>query len=230
MKPSLADQLKEVKLDPSSYSKMPIREDVIVMNMDIPDANKAILKQWEKLNMLRTHLQKLDRYIQTNNGESLNDWLKSKNTNLAPHVLEKIGSHNNQTGGISAYFYNLQDFYDKEERAYDEMEAKATMPDDLVRLVSEMRTARGIKNTERKNIRRIKVKDMKKDGKGFLVVEVEEPVKMAAADGSTSEPDAQASDKVKEAVKKTKSNVAIYIGGGLILTAAILIYANSEKK
>lgn len=225
MKPNLADQLKDLKLDFSSYARLPIREDVLIFeNGD----TKTVLKQWEKLNYLRKHLQTIDRYIQNNKSEILNDWLKANNTNLSQHVLDKIGSHNNATGGISAYFYNLQNFYDQEEQVYDGMEAGYKMPVDLVKPVLDMRLSRKEKRENRRSVRKIKVKDMKADGKGYLTVVVEEPMKMAAADGA-GQPKADTA-AVENVLKSAKSNMAIWIGGGLIAITVIAIYANSKSE
>ena len=226
MKPNLADQLQKIKLDFSSYSKLPIREDVILMG----EKNRNLIKQWEKLNMLRKHLQTIDRYIQHNKGELLKEWLKVNNTNLASHVLDQIGKHNNDTGGISAYFYNLQTFYDTQEKIYDDMEAGVPAPPDLVEFIKAMRATRKLKSEERRDLRKIKVRNMKKDGKGFLAIPVDEPVLMAASDGekeSTVNADVK---PVVDALNKGKSNIKIWIGGGLILIAALAIYANTESK
>src|SRR3990167_3007178 len=130
MKPSLADQLKEAKFNFSDYARLPIKEDVLIFKKPSgSDADDdALMKQWEKLQYLQKHLKTINRYIQKNKGEKLNEWLKINNVGLSKIVLNKIGNHNNETGGISSYFFNLQNFYDIEEEKYDKVEENASIP------------------------------------------------------------------------------------------------------
>lgn len=231
MRPSLKDQLAGIKLDFSTYSKLPIREDVLVFDNSSPDdkEKKAILAQWEKLNYLRTHLDRLNQYIQKNHGESIGDWLARNNIGLSKVVLEKIGSHNNSTGGISAYFFNLQNFYDQEEQKYDEMEAKAKMPSDISNLIGDLRNRRYEKRLERREMRKLKMKDMKADGLGYLQIVVDEPEVVAADEAPQSEIK-KSEVAVALAVKKVHGNISIWIAGAIIVVAAMAIYANFESE
>lgn len=224
MKPTLSDQLKDFKLDFSDYGRLPIREDVIVFDASDAEKNKSIMKLWERLNYLRKHLKIIDRYIQHNKGETLIEWLQQTNQALSEKVLKEIGNYNNETGGISAYFLNLQDFYDKQEAMYDDAESKVTIPDDLKNAVNELRPTRLDKRKARSKTRKIKFKDMKKDNKGYFKVEIEEPV--APADGDVKEKlegikeKLETEKKMKEVEKKTKS-IGIWIAGTLIAVTAI---------
>lgn len=228
MKSSLAEQLAGIKLDFSTYSKLPIREDVLIFDDAKPGDKdkKPILAQWEKLHYLRNHLERLNRYLQKNNGETIRDWMVANNTGLSKNVLDKIGSHNNKTGGISAYFFNLQNFYDQEEQKYDDMEANAKMPNDLIGLIGELRKKRFEKRNERRAVRKIKLRDMKADGKGYLEIAVEEPAVVQAANAEAE----KAVEATVAAVKKTTSKVAIWIAGAVIVVAGIAFYVNSKSE
>lgn len=233
MKPSLADQLKEVKLDPSDYDRLPIREDVLVMkNM------KTIMPQWEKLNYLQKHLKTLSRYIRKNKGEKLSDWLHANHESLSLIVLKKIGDHDNSTGGISAYFLNLQNFYDEEEEKYDKMEEEGNPPADLDRIIKEMRGARSEKRSNRRKVRKLKWKDLESDGKGYLVLSDEEPTDPAepAPDSKGDKKDEKTPDQNKpseeavatgEVIVKQRKKIGIWIAGTVIAVTGIALLANS---
>lgn len=232
MKASLADQLKNIKLDFSEFGRIPIREDVLEFDRNDPDKNKSILKQWGKLNLLRKHLQILDKYIQSNKGETVLEWLQARNEQgFAQHVLNEIGKYNNSTGGISAYFLNLQDYYDKNEQLYDDMETKVSMPDDLKNSVAALRPSREEKRKNRGKSRKIKFRDMKKNNKGFFVVEVEEPVAVEEknADAEISE---EKEKQIAETVKKANKKIGLYFAGAMIAITAIgvAISLSGDKK
>ena len=226
MKASLADQLKESKLDYSSYGRLPIREDVLVFRKG-DEENKDIMKQWEKLSYLQKHLSTIDRYIQRNNGEKLGDWLKSNNIKISKIVFDKIGGHNNTTGGISAYFLNLQNFYDLEEEKYDKMEEDSNVPSDMKTIAEDLRKTRAEKRQMRRKTRKLKMRDLHADGKGYLQVDLEEP---AAVKEEPKTEEKKAEDAVVDAVKKTKKNIGIWVAGTVILVTAIAIAANAQKE
>lgn len=227
MNPSLADQLKDVKLDTSDYSRLPIREDVLVFKKNDKE-DKDLLKQWEKLHYLRNHLKTINRYIQKNKGEKLYDWLRANNTGLSKMVLDKIGNHNNETGGISMYFLNLQNFYDGEEEKYDKMESDTSMPGDLQTIVREMMEARTEKRQLRRKARKLQMRDMKKDGKGYLYVDVEEPKKVEEVKEEKKETPKEV-EVVQDAIKKTKSNIAVWIAGTIITIGVISLLVSDKK-
>ena len=221
MKPSIGDQMKNIKLDFSEFGRLPIREDVLEFDRGKPESNKAILKQWGKLNLLRKHLQILDKYIQTNKGESVAEWLlERQDLGFAQHVLNEIGKYNNSTGGISAYFLNLQDYYDKNEQLYDDMETKVSMPDDLKNSVAALRPSREEKRKNRSKSRKIKFRDMKKNNKGFFVVEVEEP-QAVEEKNSDAETPAEKETQLSETVKKANKKIGLYFAGAMIAITAI---------
>lgn len=225
MKPSIADQLKEVKLNFSDYFRLPMREDVLVFN-----SADGIVKQWEKLLYLQKHLKTINRYIEKNKGEKLNDWLKTNNAGLSKIVLDKIGNHNNETGGISSYFFNLQNFYDIEEEKYDKMEESASMPDDLQNVISELRNKRTEKRTIRRKTRKLKMRDMKADGKGYLYVDVEEPpMQEEKKDETTNTEIKKAEEKVVDAVNKGRKNIMVWIAG-ITISIAVISIITSDKK
>lgn len=225
MKASLADQLKEAKLDYSSYGRLPIREDVLVFRKG-DEENKDIMKQWEKLSYLQKHLSTIDRYIQHNKGEKIGEWLKSNNIKISKIVFDKIGGHNNATRGISAYFLNLQNFYDQEEEKYDKMEEDSNVPSDMKNIAEDLRKTRAEKRQMRRKTRKLKMRDLHADGKGYLQVDLEEP----AVKEEPKTEEKKAEDAVVDAVKKTKKNIGIWVAGTVILVTAIAIAANAQKE
>ena len=239
MEMDVLSKLKEAKLDYSAYGKMPIPEEVLSIEED--KDNRRTYKQWEKLNYLRKHLRILDQYIRTNMGESINDWLAANRCGLSDHVIKKIGAHNNATGGISAYFFNLQHYYDEQEHLYDNMEATAKMPPDVHRELAPMRDGRRDKRKNRREMRRIQMKGMKADGKGYLVIEVEEPVNVlhnanGEGDGGTErtveenkplDSPVEHKDKPAAAVRNMKSTIGIVIAGAIITITVLAIAASA---
>lgn len=216
MKNALAEKLKEVKIDYSAYGTLPIREDAYLIQpaSEEDKKNKTLFKQWEKLNYIRKNLKILDRYIKTSGSEKLTDWLKKNNVGMSTVVLEKIGSHTNETGGISAYFFNLQKFYDEQEIIYDIKEALAHVPADFSGAIDAMRKEREEKRNGRGKTRKLFIRDMKLDGKGYLNIPEEMPTReeLSAGKGLSAVKDLASTDglilsadgsQAAEEVKKT---------------------------
>lgn len=221
MKSSISEQLKNVKTEPadvSEYGQLPLREDVVVFE-------ESTIKQWDKLRIIRKNLKVVEKYLSSNNGEKLNVWIaETKNDGASKVVLEKIGNHNDATGGISAYYLNLQNYYDQEEKKYDELEAKDIVPDDVKASTGEKREVRAEKRKTRGQVRKLKMRDLKRDEKGYLVVEIEEPAVLNADGGQNDEEKKEIETPKKvgdEVLKKTKNNVGIWIAGTLITITAV---------
>lgn len=231
----IAEQLKGLNLNFKSYGQLPIREDVLVIQH--PDAEiakkKGVLKQWEKLKYLREHLQTIDRYLKKNKGETIREWIKANNEGLSKMVLDKIGDHNDSTGGISVYFLNLQNHYDEAEEYYDKIEKESKLPKDLVVVIPELRKEREKKRGARRKERKIRLKDIKTNGKGYLVVQVPEAPENNA-EASDTEPEqiqktAEAKNKIEEATKSA-SNIGIWIAGITITVAVVAVAAAAMSK
>lgn len=245
MKNQIAEKLKDTKLDFAAYGQLPIREDVILFVLPSKEdqENRTLLNQWEKLKYLRNHLTTIDRYIRLNKGEKVNEWNKVNPGGLSHKVLDIIGSHDNKTGGISSYFFNLQNYYDESEALYDAMEAKANIRKEDITNVLAARKNRGEKRKNRGAMRKILIKGMKSDGKGYLeVVLDEEPqaktnakeeatIKNADGQEQKDEPNAEqkqtdtdaksAEDQILEAGLKKTSNIGVWIAGVTITIATI---------
>ena len=228
MKPNLSDQLREIKLDNQEYGHLPRRE--IVYHSGVEEA-KEWQKQWAKLLLIRRNLKIVNRYIETNRGETINQWAHNNNDRGISHiVLKAIGDHNNETGGISAYFLNLQEFYDCQEKKYDEIEVKVEfgMPENIKRILKKFRQERIKYQKERAKLRKLKLKDLKKEGKGFLMVEAEEPE-------AKKEPPVEvtvegAREETGKAVTKTNKKIGIWIAGTLITITLVSVVAALNKK
>lgn len=220
MNPDLKTQLGSLTLDFSAYGKLPIREDVLLAE----SGDGPLMKQWEKLQYIRKNLSILNRYVVSNKGEKIAVWLKDNKEGMSPVVLEKIGAHNDETGGISAYFFNLQNFYDEQEALYDSMEAKDKFPDDVKKIAYDLRRGRAEKRVARRVIRKGKMKDLVADNKGYLKYEIEEPT-VVAVDGGEKAPavvvPTEEEKKVGEAIVKSKKKIMIWIAGTLIAVTAI---------
>lgn len=221
MNPPLSEQLKTLKLDISTYAHLPVRDDVLAIIAMTDKEDKTLLKQWEKLNYLRKHLKILEKYIQTNEGEPLLEWLHNNRQGLSDIVLKKIGNYNDDTGGISAYYLNLQSFYDKEEEKYDGMESKASIPEDSKTIIDDLRAKRTESRKIRIKVRKIKTKDMKIDNKGYLYVTIDEP-KIQPPESLPTE------NSPSETIKKNTKNIGIWIAGTIILVG--IIYAITSPK
>lgn len=233
------DKLKGEKLDFSTYGKLPLRDDVLAIEEPEFDDRKAkvLLKKWELLNYLRKNLKILDGYLGNNKDESLIDWLKKNGAGMSDVVIKKIGRFNNKTGGISAYFLNLQKMYDEKEADYDVWEMKSKVCDEDKDAVSKMRDERGEKRKNRQQIRKILFKDLKADNKGYLEIEIEEePVLVMAADGKVEdkkEPEVEeVKQEVKEEVEKVKKSTGkiIVVIAGISLVIATVAAVTSSKK
>jgi hypothetical protein len=179
MKPELAQQLLDLRIDPHSYGKMPKREDIFYATQTLaPDKQKEVIDQWSKLNLIRKNLKILDRYIAENKGKTLIDWLKSTNEHgISQNVLNKIGQFNDDTKGISMYFLRLQQIYDDEEEQYDALEGGESMPDYEKSDSEPMRNERKEKRKDRREARKLKLKDFEKDDKGYLLIDENGPCK-----------------------------------------------------
>jgi len=250
MKPTLAEQLRGIKLDYQEYGRLPIHEDVLVFGVKKNEDGKIVsdrelLRQWKKLNLLRKNLKILNSYIQQNKdnkGETLNGWVaRTGNRGISHLILKQIGDHTNETGGISAFFLNLQNFYDLQEEKYDALEMASQVSGDMEKSVLAMRDARQAKRRTRKKARKLKFKEMNTDGKGYLLIAAEEPTIEAPEakkepqgksepdkkDGGGESPKNDAADK---AMKKVKRNMQILVAGTIITVAVVATVAALTKK
>lgn len=220
-----AEKLKGLKLNFKTYGDLPIGEDVVLIQpLDgNSEYNKALYKQWEKLIYIQRSLGTLNKYIQNNQGEKFGEWLKINQLRTSDEVYKKLHSHNNETGGISAYFFNLQTFYDEQEALYDNMEASGVAPADFKVAVLKLREERGDKRKTRGEERKIHLKDMKKDGKGYLYVELEEPP--VAEEPKKTKSEVEADKKISQEVgkiNKSTKNLGIYIAGTVLFVAIVV--------
>lgn len=232
-----AEKLSGLTLDFKSYGKLPMRDDVYLIEQPDPEDNKkkTLLKQSEKLISLRKHLDTIDKYIRLNKGEAIDDWLLENKLSLSDFVLKKLKGHNNNTGGISAYFYNLQNFYDEQEAIYDKMESVSEIPADFKNALDILREERGEKRKTRSEERRLLVKDMKKDGKGYLEIEIEEePTVEESVSKEESEKLKNGGEKTiteqTEKIKKTTKNIPIWIAGTIIFVTGVMVFVSSTNK
>ncbi len=233
-----ADKLAGLKLDYEYYGRLPMRMDV--QALVAPDGKNTadVVSQFDKLQYIREHLKKIDDYIKAKTNVPINEWSAKNNKNLSTKVLSKLKGHTNETGGISKYFHDLQTIYDSEEALYDKMEADCKSDEASNKMFYGMRADRDEKRKTRSAERKLLVKDLKKDGKGFLFVEVEEaPVAKEevkkeekenehAADGDSKEKIEKEVDKIQ----KTTKNVGIYIAGFTILLTAVIVVASATKE
>lgn len=221
----LKEKLAGVSLDFSTYANLPVREDILLIRE--LNNNEEILKRWEKLNYLRKNLHTLDRYIKTNKGETLKDWLTAEKAGMSQPVMEKIGNHNDATAGITVYFLDLQNFFNEEEALYDALEEKMKVTPDFAPGIKRMREERMEKRKNRIVTRKKQLKDLKTDNKGYLVVEIEEEAPVHNANG----PAEQATTEQVEEIQKLKSGrgkVGIWIAG--VTLAVTVIYVATKSK
>ena len=232
----LAEKLSGLKLDYDAYGHMPMRLEVLAI---VPPKDKApdgLVKQYDKINYIKQHLSKVDDYIKSGTKKPINIWDAETKAGLSTKVLSELKGHNNETGGISMYFYNLQNLYDIEEALYDKMESECELPADSKKQILALRGERGEKRKTRSAERKILVKDLKKDGKGYLYVEVEkepdaekkkEEEEKLAAEGAIK-------DEVKketEKIKKTTSKVGVYVAGTVIfVTLVAAVWAATKEE
>lgn len=239
MNASLADQLKATSLNFNDYGRLPMREDVLLFKHK--EGEIPLLKQWDKLRLIRKNLFVLNKYLQKNKGETVSEWLYDNKEHLSDNALNKIGNYNDETGGISAYFFDLQNFYDQQEQEYDFAESKNTAPADAQKAINEMRLTRSTKRKARGIIRKEKLKNLKTDGKGFLLVTIEEPPvpePVKNADGKTEAKseklvtEKKETDKAVEEIRKTRKKIAIYFAGAvfLITTIALVVQYQGNNK
>ena len=243
-------ELKKEKLDFSTYAKLPLMDDALVIEEPEFEDRKAkvLFKQWEKLNYLRKNLKILDQYIHNNNIESLSEWLKKNGSGMSDVVIKKIGKYNNETGGISAYFFNLQKLYDENEAKYDALEAKSKPGDGDEEAIAKMRGEREEKRKNRSQTRKALLKDLKANNKGYLKIEFEEEhpaeVEMAADGGASKDEPVKEdvkktnpvvekeADKVKNEIEKTGSKTGkliVVIAGVSLAIATIAAVASSKN-
>ena len=225
MKPSIKDQLSGIKLDTSEYGWLPIREDVLCF-----DPDNGTQKQWEKLNIIRKNLKVVNKYIHPNKGESINDWItQTGNNGISKIVLSSIGKHNDETKGITAYFINLQKFYDQEEEKYDTLEENAGINTDMKLAISELRDERKEKRKIRRSARKLKLRDLKKDGNGYLVVgDEEEPHKIEEKNEIKEQKESVL--QTQELIKNSKKRIRVWLVGAFITITAISLIASLSKK
>ena len=240
MNASLAEQLKGASLNFNDYGRLPMREDMLLFGKT--EGHLPVIKQWDKLRLIRKNLYVLSKYLQKNNGETVSEWLHNNRESLSDNAIAKIGNYNDETGGISAYFYNLQNFYDQQEQDYDAAESKSPAPDDAKEAIAKMRLIRTEKRKVRGVLRKEKLKNLKSDGKGFLVVEMEEPPKPKPApdknaDGekpvSSEKPnlvtEKKTTDEAVEAIYKTRRKIGIALAGTVIFITAVTLYLKSRE-
>ena len=236
----LAEKLAGLKLDYSEYGQLPLKLDIQALNA--PEGKKidSVVAQYDKLIYIRNHLKKIDEYIKLKTNEPINDWNAKSGKTLSTNVLSKLKGHNNDTGGISAYFHDLQSIYDQEEAMYDKMEAQCTISDGTKKMFDDLRREREEKRKTRSAERKILVKDLKKDGKGFLFVAVEEAPAVEDKKEDVKE-DVKAADGEKiaekiqsetEEIKKTTKKMGVYIAGFIITLTVVIAVASAtgEKK
>ena len=77
---------------------------------------------------------------------------------------------------------------------------------------------------------KLKMRDLKRDEKGYLMVEIEEPSLVLNADGSGDKKDESVAEKAEEVIKKTKNNIGVWIAGTLITITAITIVVSLSNK
>lgn len=234
----LSDKLKELKLDYSTYGSLPQRLDVLAIIVPDGKPQSGLVNQLDKLFYIRKHLQKVDDYIKSGTKDPINIWDANTKAGLSTKVLSELKGHNNETGGISKYFYNLQKLYDDQEAIYDKMESECRVPEDTKSVIEKLRSERGEKRKTRSDLRKILVKDLKKDGKGFLYIEVEkEPgvedlKKQDQNNASGKEDDAVEIKNETEKIKKSTKKIGIYFAGFtvvLTLVAVAIAATNKEK-
>ena len=236
MKQDLKTQLSDIKLDYNNYGHLPARADIVVIsNSQEGDNGSIVLKQWETLNYLRTQIKALDEYLQTNKGEIFSDWICSNKVNFNETATKKIGGYNNSTGGILAYFLNLQKLYNEEEEKYDLLEIDSTIPEYFKGEAINMQEQRLVKREGRRKTSKVQFRDMKKDKKGYFYVKLDEPEiepettakaedpvkkdeKIHAVDSGTTSP-----EPININIKEKKSNAIWWVTGIVSAVALVVI-------
>lgn len=232
-----ADKLSGLKLDFEAYGQLPSRNDVLVL--DVPEGKdpEALVKKLDQLLYIGSHLRKINDYIESGTKESINEWDGRTVAGLSTKVLSDLKGHNNETGGISAYFYNLQNKYDEYEAVFDEMEAACTVSEDIRDLIPRLRAGREEKRKTRRELRKVMVKGLKKDDKGYLYIETEEPPVETEKKGTDASPDTEpkkdASEKTESidgvTLKKKISSKTVTVAGIAILLTVVIAVAVTSK-
>lgn len=174
MKPSLAEQLSKIQFSTKDYGSLPPPDKTFEISKTLtPEDSKKFIDQWEKLKLIRKNLLTLDRYISYNKGETLNEWLSKNSDNIADRIRKELGDFNDKDKGISLYFLNLQKVYDDEEKKYDDYEGIDTMLEIDKGFFEPLNKERGGKRKNRIEGRNAKLRDFKKNDKGFLLIEEE---------------------------------------------------------
>jgi hypothetical protein len=172
MKETLKDQLSKINFSAKDYGSLPLVEKTYELSKKLsPEEGKALTDKWETLRLIRKNLIVLDKYINQNKGEQLNEWLHKNKESIADRIKKELGGFNDKDKGISVYFLNLQNVHDQEEKKYDDMEELGKMSEFDKAYFEPMSKEREEKRKNRETGRNAKFKDFKKDGKGFLVVE-----------------------------------------------------------
>lgn len=231
MNDSLTDQLKNIKLDYRAYGRLPQRVEVFTISKEQKkeEDGKALLDKWALLNYLRKQLMILDKYLQDGGEDTLKDWLSDNSEGLSEQAYKTLAGHNNQTGGISAYFLNLQKKYDQEEAAYDKLEKKADIPEYLKEETKAFRAERIEKRKVRAKIQKMRFKGMKKDEKGYLYYSLEDPPRSLEAIENSKDKKEEPVDKKEEpaeqgdaqAMEDVGERIGIAIAGVTIFVAAV---------
>lgn len=237
MNASLAEQLKGASLNFNDYGRLPMREDMLLFGKT--EGQPPVIKQWDKLRLIRKNLFVLSKYLQKNNGETVSDWIHNNRESLSDNAIAKIGNYNDETGGISAYFFNLQNFYDQQEQDYDATESKSIAPPDAKEAINKMRLTRTEKRKVRGVLRKEKLKNLKSDGKGFLVVEMDEPPTPAPVKNADGEKpiaenpkpviEKKPTDAAVEEIYKTRRKIGIALAGTVIFITAVTLYFKSRE-
>ena len=238
--PRIAIQLKNIKLDFDKYGKLPKMEVLvsIIKGNDIKNIIEA-KNQLRKIKILRKNLFALDRYIQEKTNKIFSEWLRENRVSISHIVLRKLGGYNNKTGGISDYYLNLQFYYDKEEGKYDELESKIILPENLKEEFEANRKIREEKRKNRKIVQKGLFRDLKKDEKGYIIVNLGEPDTYSAeapkvdappSDIKPKEVTPEITPEIKGEIIKSSKKIAIWLVGSLIAVTVIGLAVSSNKK
>lgn len=246
MKPSIKEQLSTLNFNFGAYGPMPIADDVLLFK------NQPIFKKYQDLYYIRQNLKTLNDYLKQNKGETLNDWLKQYNQTLSVNITGQVGKYNNNHGGISGLFYNLQNMYDIEEANYDAMESQLSVGDISVRNdLNKMLGQRVAKRRNRSTMRKKLVNNLKTNNLGYIVVDIESEAPAQNAAGpqpnntektevnSTPAPEnkeAETTNTNKPAqpnniTQVKRKNIGIKIAGTILFVtlASIIISAGTQK-
>jgi hypothetical protein len=94
-------------------------------------------------------------------------------------------------------------------------------------VITDLRKNREEKRSTRKAMRKIRLKDLRKDGKGYLSVSIDEPeLQTPPAEVEKKEKDG---DLIINAVKKTNKNIIIWFAGAAIVVGAVVAISKASK-